>query len=71
MEYIRHQTVIVVFAYLVIQWDASIAVKYSTIVIVALAITWMLSKAVALTNPSRALFALRPQPKPAQVTTSR
>ena len=59
--YIWHQTVIVVLAYFVLRWDAPIAAKYFTIVFLALAITWVLSEAVALANPTRALFGLRPR----------
>ncbi|NQV07421.1 acyltransferase family protein [bacterium] len=58
--YIWHQTVIVVLAYFVIQWDAGIAVKFFAIAIPAFLITWGLSEAVALTNPTRFLFGLRP-----------
>ena len=59
--YIWHQTVIIVLAYFVIQWDASIPVKFFSIAIPAFFITWGLSEAVALTNPTRALFGMRPK----------
>jgi glucans biosynthesis protein C len=59
--YIWHQTVIIITAYFVIQWEAGVAVKYFTIAGISLAMTWALSEAVALTNPTRAVFGLRPK----------
>ena len=56
--YIWHQTVIVVLAYFVIQWEAGIPVE-SAIAIPAFLITWGLSAAVARTRATRALFGLR------------
>jgi peptidoglycan/LPS O-acetylase OafA/YrhL len=57
--YIWHQTVIVVLAYFVIQWEAAIPLKFLAIAIPALAVSWGLSIAVAQTRPTRALFGLR------------
>lgn len=59
--YIWHQTVIIVLAYFVIQWEVAILPKYATIATLAFLITWALSEAVARTNPTRALFGLRPR----------
>jgi peptidoglycan/LPS O-acetylase OafA/YrhL len=59
--YIWHQTVIVVVAYFVVKWDAAILPKFLVIGGAAFLITWGLSEAVALTNPTRALFGLRPR----------
>lgn len=58
--YIWHQTVIVVIAYFVIRWDAPVAVKFPAIALPSLLITWALSRLVALTNPTRMLFGMRP-----------
>jgi peptidoglycan/LPS O-acetylase OafA/YrhL len=59
--YIWHQTVIVVIAYFVLRWEAPISAKYLIVASCALVVTWVLSEAVALTNPTRALFGLRPR----------
>lgn len=63
--YIWHQTVIVVIAYFVLRWEAPVAAKYLIIASLAMAVTWVLSEAVALANPTRALFGLRPRPRTA------
>jgi peptidoglycan/LPS O-acetylase OafA/YrhL len=59
--YIWHQTVIVLIAYWVIQWDQPIIAKYTVITSAAFLVTWGLSKAVSLSNPTRALFGMRPR----------
>ncbi len=66
--YIWHQTVIVLLAYFVIQWDQPIAIKYTVIVVAAFFITWGLSEAVSKTNPTRALFGMRPRRRSAAAT---
>lgn len=58
--YIWHQTVIVVIAYFVIQWEAPVVVKYPAIAVPSLIVTWALSRLVALSNPTRMVFGMRP-----------
>ncbi len=50
---------IVVLAYFVIQWDASVPLKFTAIAIPAFLITWALSEAVRSSPPTRLLFGLR------------
>jgi glucan biosynthesis protein C len=56
--YIWHQTVIVVLAYWVVQWHASITAKYAALAGMALVITWALAEAVRLTPVTRVAFGL-------------
>ncbi len=56
--YIWHQTVIVVLAYWVVQWNASITTKYAALAGMALVITWALAEAVRLTPVTRVAFGL-------------
>jgi glucan biosynthesis protein C len=70
--YIWHQTVIVVFAYFVVQWETSVTVKYWTVTLVALAITWTLSELVRLTPVTRFAFGLPTRRQaPVSLTASR
>jgi glucan biosynthesis protein C len=57
--YIWHQTVIIVLAYWVIQWSAGPWVKYLAISVPAFLITWGLSRLVATTRVTRAMFGMR------------
>jgi peptidoglycan/LPS O-acetylase OafA/YrhL len=57
--YIWHQTVILLIAYFVIQWEATVPVKFLAIALPALVVSWGLSEAVRLTRPTRLLFGLR------------
>ncbi len=57
--YIWHQTVIVVIAYFVVQWQASIGVKYLVIAVSALLLTWLICEAIKLTNVTRVMFGLK------------
>ena len=66
--YIWHQTVIVLIAFWVIRWDQPIIVKYAVVTSAAFLVTWGLSRAVSLTNPTRALFGMRPRRDPAPGT---
>lgn len=64
--YIWHQTVIVVLAYFIVQWDQAIATKFVVIALVSFLVTWSLSELVAKTNPTRVLFGLKPVAAPRQ-----
>ncbi len=60
--YILHQTVIVVIAFFVVAWDASVAVKYVAILVAALAGTLLVYELlVRRFNPVRFLFGMKPQ----------
>jgi peptidoglycan/LPS O-acetylase OafA/YrhL len=59
--YILHQTVIVCIAYYMINWQASIAVKYTLICIGMFLICWLLYEfLIKRTNLTRMLFGLKP-----------
>jgi peptidoglycan/LPS O-acetylase OafA/YrhL len=56
--YILHQTVIVVIAYYVVQWEAGVAAKFVVVSTGALIVTTLLCELVRLTNVTRALFGM-------------
>jgi len=57
--YIWHQTVIIVLAYWVIQWNAGPWAKYAAIAVPAFLIAWGLSRLVATNRVTRAMFGMR------------
>jgi peptidoglycan/LPS O-acetylase OafA/YrhL len=65
--YILHQTVIVFFGFFVVQWAASVAVKYVLILVAATVVTAALYELlVRRFNVTRFLFGMRPKKKPAK-----
>jgi peptidoglycan/LPS O-acetylase OafA/YrhL len=65
--YILHQTVIVIIGFYVVQWNASILVKYVTILVAALIVTTVIyDLLVKRTNVTRFLFGMRLKKKPAE-----
>ena len=65
--YILHQTVIVVIGFFVVQWAASVAVKYVLILVAAVVVTAALYELLAKRfNVTRFLFGMRPKKKPAE-----
>jgi peptidoglycan/LPS O-acetylase OafA/YrhL len=65
--YILHQTVIVVIGFFVVQWAASVAVKYVLILMAAVVVTAALYELLAKRfNVARFLFGMRPKKKPAE-----
>jgi peptidoglycan/LPS O-acetylase OafA/YrhL len=64
--YILHQTVIVIVGFYVVQWNASILVKYVTILVAALVVTTIIyDLLVKRTSFTRFLFGMRLKKKPA------
>jgi peptidoglycan/LPS O-acetylase OafA/YrhL len=62
--YILHQPIVVAVAYVVIRWDLPIAVKFSMIVVVSLALLFAVyDLLVRRTTPTRFLFGMRPEPR--------
>jgi glucan biosynthesis protein C len=62
--YILHQTVIVIIAYYVVQWDASVLAKFVTIVVTSFVTTVVLYDVlIKRTNVTRFLFGMRPKKK--------
>jgi glucans biosynthesis protein C len=62
--YILHQSVIVIIGYFVVQWQASIAVKFVLIATASLAATILLYEGVVKrTNATRFLLGMRPLPR--------
>jgi peptidoglycan/LPS O-acetylase OafA/YrhL len=60
--YILHQTVIVIIGYYVVQWNASVLVKFVTIVVASFVSTVALyDLLVKRTNVTRFLFGMRPK----------
>ncbi len=59
--YIWHQTVIVVIAFFIVRWEASIGVKFAVIGVAALVVTWLICEAIKLTNVTRVMFGLKPK----------
>lgn len=58
--YILHQTVIVVIGFYVVQWNASILVKYTTILVAAVAVSMLIYELlIKRTNVTRFLFGMR------------
>ena len=58
--YILHQTVIVIIGFYVVQWQASVLVKYATILVAALIVTTLIyDLIVKRTNVTRFLFGMR------------
>ncbi len=69
--YILHQTVIVVIAFFVVAWDASVAVKYIAILVAASAGTLLIYEfAVRRFNPVRFLFGMKPKTAVAPLTST-
>jgi peptidoglycan/LPS O-acetylase OafA/YrhL len=63
--YILHQTAIVVIGFFVVQWDASVLVKFVTIVVASLVATAVVyDLLVKRINVLRFLFGMRPKKKP-------
>lgn len=66
--YILHQTVIVILAYFVVQWDVNLWIKFPVLAVGALATTLLLyDVAVKRTNVTRFLFGMKPVKRPAPV----
>lgn len=66
--YILHQTVIVILAYYIVQWDVNLWVKFPVLAISALATTLLLYDVVVKrTNVTRFLFGMKPLKRPASV----
>lgn len=61
--YIIHLTVIIVIAFYVLQWEASIVVKFSIISISSLFITILLCELIKTNNITRFIFGMRPKVK--------
>jgi glucan biosynthesis protein C len=62
--YILHQTAIVVIGFYVVQWNASVLVKFVTILVASLVATAVLyDLLVRRTNVTRFLFGMRPHKK--------
>jgi len=62
--YIIHQTVIVIIAFFVVQWDFGVWAKYSIIVASSFAVTILAyDTLVRRTNTTRFLFGMKPKPK--------
>ena len=62
--YILHQTVIIVIGFYVVQWSASVSLKYTTILVASFAATVILyDLLVRRTNVTRFLFVMRPLKK--------
>lgn len=57
--YVFHQTLVVAFAFYVVQWDSSIFTKAVVIFTASLASTLVLCELVKLTRPTRFLFGIR------------
>jgi len=67
--YILHQPIVVGVAYFVVDWDASIPVKYAALVAVALALTLAVyDLAVRRTRVTRFLFGMRGPTQPARLS---
>jgi peptidoglycan/LPS O-acetylase OafA/YrhL len=65
--YILHQTVIVIIGFFVVQWAASVAVKYVLILVAAIVVTAALYELLMRRfNVTRFLFGMRPKKKPAK-----
>ena len=65
--YILHQTVIIIIGFYVVQWQASVLVKYATILVAALiATTLIYDLLVKRTNVTRFLFGMRLKKKPVE-----
>jgi membrane-bound acyltransferase YfiQ involved in biofilm formation len=62
-----HQTVIVIIGFYVVQWAASVAVKYALILVAAIVVTAALYELlVRRFNVTRFLFGMRPQKRPVE-----
>lgn len=57
--YILHQSVIVVLAHFVLQWQTGVMAKYAVIGTVSLVVTWLLSEAAKLSNITRFIFGMK------------
>ncbi len=67
--YILHQTVIVILAYYIVQWDVNLWIKFPVLAVGALATSLLLyDLAVKRTNVTRFLFGMKPLKRPAPVT---
>jgi glucan biosynthesis protein C len=67
--YILHQTVIVILAYYIVQWDVNLWVKFPVLAVSAFAASLLLyDVAVKRTNVTRFLFGMKPLKRPAPVT---
>ena len=64
--YIFHQTVIIVIGFYVIQWDVSLAVKFTVVLVLSFLSTMALYEVVKRANVTRFLFGMKPLPKKAQ-----
>ena len=64
--YILHQTVIVVIAYFVVQWDWAAGLKYAAIAVASFALSLLVYEvAVRRWGPVRFLFGMKPRKGPA------
>jgi peptidoglycan/LPS O-acetylase OafA/YrhL len=67
--YILHQPIVVAVAYVVVDWEASIPVKYAVIVAISLALTLAVyDVAVRRTRVTRFLFGMREPVRPARLS---
>ncbi len=62
--YVLHHGVIVAFAFLVVQWQASIAARFTLLAAASLGTTLALCTAVGWIGPVRVLFGLHLRPRP-------
>ena len=65
--YIIHLTVIIIIAFYVLQWEASIAVKFLVIFSSSLFITILLCELIKTNNVTRFIFGMRPKMKKREV----
>jgi hypothetical protein len=63
---ILHQTVIVAIGYYVVQWEMSIAAKFSLICVASFIWTLVGYEVIKRFNPTRWLFGMKPLPRPAR-----
>jgi peptidoglycan/LPS O-acetylase OafA/YrhL len=65
--YILHQTVIIIIGYFVVQWQAGIAVKYTTILMLSVVVSTVIyDLLIKRWNIMRFLFGMRLKKKPAE-----
>ncbi|MBE0528864.1 MAG: acyltransferase [Thermoleophilia bacterium] len=63
--YILHQTVIVIIAYFVVQWDWAVGLKFAAIAVASFALSLLIYEvAVRRWGPVRFLFGMKPRKKP-------
>jgi glucans biosynthesis protein C len=65
--YVLHHAIIVAVAFVVVQWDAGIAISFLVLAAGSLSATVALCAVIASSGVLRVLFGLRPRPRPAHV----